>query len=139
MRTNNKFSKVEILIAAAVLCVVSVITLPKFSQASADDRLNTLCNTLQSVRSQLTLYNIQHDGRWPRQTTFAEQMTRMTNLKGSAEAGDGALTFGPYLESIPVNPFTGGNSVTGGDWRYDDKTGKFVADAGGTTRGIRQQ
>lgn len=139
MRTNHRFSKAEIAIAAALLCVVSAITLPTFSKAEADDRLNTLCETLQSVRSQITLYNIQHDGRWPVQAAFAEQMTGKTNVKGSTDARDGDVLFGPYLNDIPANPFTGGNAVTGGDWRYDQTSGRFIADDGGQTRGIRHK
>jgi len=139
MRNNHRFSVSEVVIVAAVLGVVSVMTLPKFSQAGTDERLNTLCQTLQSVRSQITLYNIHHDGRWPLQANFAQQMTGRTNLKGTADPLDGAVIFGPYLDSIPVNPFTGGNSVTGGDWRYDERTGRFAAGDDGVTRGIRHK
>lgn len=139
MRKNYRFSTVEIAIVAAVLCIASAMTLPKFSQAGTDDRLNTLCNTLQSVRSQLTLYNIQHDGRWPAKADFVDQMTGKTNTLGTNCAADGALIFGPYLDSIPANPFTGGNAISGGHWRYDENSGRFAADDDGVTRGIRHK
>lgn len=132
----NKFSRLEIGLIVVVLCVISVVTLPKFSQAGTDDRLNTLCGNLQLVRSQLTLYRIQHQDQWPRQATFAAQMTSATNTQGTADVTDGPLVFMPYLKSIPVNPFTGGNAVTGGDWSYDETTGRFTAADGGTTQGI---
>ena len=133
---NKQSKKVEVVIVAAILCVVSAMTLPTFSRAGADDRLNTLCENLQAVRSQLTLYHVQHDNRWPELARFAEQMTGKSNATGTADAAAGPVIFGPYLDSIPVNPFTGGNSVTGGDWRYDETTGRFTAADGGTTRGI---
>lgn len=139
MRNNHRFSVPEVVIVAAVLGVVSVMTLPKFSQAGTDERLNTLCETLQSVRSQITLYNIHHDGRWPSQVNFVEQMTGKTNVMGITTPRGGAVIFGPYLDSVPVNPFTGGNSITGGDWRYDERTGRFAADDDGVTRGIRHK
>lgn len=132
----KQFSRLEIVIVAAVLCVISAVTLPKFSQANTDDRLNTLCANLQLVRSKLSLYHLQHQGQWPQQAAFAEQMTRATNAKGTTDLADGPLVFMPYLQRIPVNPFTGGNAVTGGDWRYDETTGRFTADDGGTTAGI---
>lgn len=139
MRTNHRFSTIEIVIVAAVLGIASVMTLPKFSKAAADDRLNTLCETLQSVRAKITLYNIQHNGRWPRQKTFVEQMSSITNSKGTTNPLDGEVMFGPYLAEIPANPFTGGNAVTGSDWWYDEKTGRFTADDDGATRDIRHK
>ena len=134
---HKQFKKIEVVIVAAVLCVVSVMTLPKFSQAGCDDRLNTLCTSLQTVRSQLTLYHVQHDNRWPELARFAEQMTGKTNAKGTTDVADGPLVFGPYLNSIPDNPFTGGNAITGGDWVYDQATGRFRADDGGATKSVR--
>jgi general secretion pathway protein G len=139
MRTNHRFSMFEVAVVAAVLGAVSLMTLPRFSQAGTDQRLNTLCDTLQSVRSQLTLYHVQHDGRWPATADFVDQMTGRTNALGTACAADGALVFGPYLDRIPANPFTGGNTVNGGDWRYDETTGRFAADDEGITRGIRHR
>lgn len=139
MRTNNTFKKTEVIIIAAVLCVVAAMTLPKFSRAATDERLNTLCENLQTVRSQLSLYHVQHEGQWPRLAAFAEQMTQKTNLKGTTDDTDGPLKFGPYLERIPANPFTGGSSVSGGDWLYDQQTGRFIADDGGATKGIRHK
>lgn len=139
MRTNNTFKKAEVILVAAILCGVSAMTLPKFSQADTDDRLNTLCANLQTVRSQLSLYHVQHDGQWPELAAFVEQMTGQTNSKGTRDRADGPLIFGPYLQRIPDNPFTGGNSVTGGDWLYDQQTGRFIADDGGSTKGIRHR
>ena len=136
MRNNTRFSKTEVLIVAAVLTVLGVAVIPQFSQANTDDRLNTLCGALQLVRSQLSLYRVQHDDQWPKQASFAARMTGRTNVKGTFEDTDGVLVFGPYLKSIPVNPFTGGNAVTGGDWYYDETTGKFTAADGGQTKGV---
>ncbi len=136
MRTNNTFKKTEVIIIAAVLCVVAAITLPKFSRAESDQRLTTLCDQLQTVRSQLSLYHVQHEGQWPRIAAFAEQMTRRTNVKGTTDPADGPVVLGPYLECVPANPFTGGSSISGGDWLYDQQTGRFIADDGGATKGL---
>jgi len=135
MRTKQ-FSRLEIAVVAGVLVVLGAAVIPQFSQANTDDRLNTLCSNLQSMRSQLSLYRIQHEDQWPRQATFAEQMTGRTNVKGTTDEADGVVVLGPYLKSIPVNPFTGGNAVNGDDWLYDETTGKFTAADEGTTEGI---
>lgn len=133
------FKKTEVIVVAAILCGVSAMTLPKFSKAGTDERLNTLCSQLQMVRSQLSLYHLQHDQQWPQRATFVEQLTGKTNVKGTSNPVDGTLVFGPYLQSIPVNPFTGGSAVDGRDWRYDEKTGTFVSADGGQTDGIVHQ
>ncbi len=130
------FKKTEVIIVAAVLCAVSMMTLPKFSKAGTDQRLDTLCSHLQLVRSQLSLYQIHHEQQWPSQSAFVRQMTEKTNVKGNSNPLDGAVVFGPYLQSIPVNPFTGGNAVNGSDWLYDEKTGRFVSADDGQTNGI---
>ena len=136
MPTHKTFRKAEVFIVAAVLCAVSVMTVPKFSQADGDPRLDTLCEHLQQVRSQLSLYHLQHERRWPELAAFAEQMTGRTNVRGTTDPADGPLTLGPYLERIPDNPFTGGNAIDGGDWLYDEQTGRFTADDGGSTQGL---
>lgn len=133
---NKQFKKAEVLLVGAILCVVSVMTLPRFGSATTDDRLNTLCSHLQQVRSQLSLYHIHHHDQWPKLATFAEQMTGATNAKGTTDPADGPLVFGPYLDRVPVNPFTGGNAIDGGDWLYCQDTGRFIADDGQATGGI---
>jgi hypothetical protein len=135
MRTKQ-FSRLEVAVVAGVLVVLGAAVIPQFSQANTDDRLNTLCGNLQLVRSQLSLNRIQHEDQWPRRAVFAEQMTGRTNVKGTMNEAEGVVVYGPYLKSIPANPFTGGNSVDGGDWFYDEETGKFIAADGGSTQGI---
>src|SRR3982750_4859412 len=91
-RRNNKgFTLVEILIVVIILGILAAIVIPQFTNASTDARKNSLTSQLQTVRSQLELYKLQHNDKLP---TFAgatadlqwEQMTLQTDVNGSTTA-----------------------------------------------------
>jgi len=123
---------VEILIVVVILGILAAIVIPQFSQASTEAKLNSLMSNLQSMRSQIELYKVQHNDNPPSLANFTAQMTGKTNMDGTvSDTGE----FGPYLQRIPNNPFTGSNTVVAsgdGDWGYDEDTGKIWAADGGT-------
>jgi len=93
----------------------------------------SLRSTLQTIRGQLELYNIQHDDHYP---TFCQIMdwrilTSKTDAKGKiSESG----TYGPYLLKAPVNPLTGkcqvaesGSGTKEDGWTWDEKKGTLRA------------
>ena len=138
-RANRGFTLVEILIVVVILGILAAIVIPQFTQASTEARESSLQSNLQSIRSQIELYKIQHNDDPPGEATFSTQMTTVTNIVGNAP-GVGEATFGPYLQKIPVNPFTGvsppviGNAAGGAvDWVYtivDAATGQYTFDVG---------
>ncbi len=104
-KRNGGFTLVEILIVVVILGILAAIVIPQFTQASTEARESSLASNLQTMRSQIELYKIQHSDVWPDVTTLplfeADMCTQGT---------DG---FGPYLQQIPVNPFaTGDVSLT---------------------------
>jgi len=108
-RSNNKgFTLVEILIVVIILGILAAIVIPQFTNASTDARKNSLTSQLQTVRSQLELYKLQHNDKLPTFTSGAladvqwEQMTSQTDVNGSTTAT--TKDFGPYLQQTPVNP-----------------------------------
>ncbi len=105
MRTKDKgFTLVEILIVVVILGILAAIVIPQFSEASTEARLNSLQSNLQTMRSQLSLYSIQHNDTAPTShETFTAQMTAQTNISGAV-----GTDFGPYLQSVPRNPFRAG-------------------------------
>ena len=141
MRTNKKnsgFTLVEILIVVVILGILAAIVIPQFTQASTEARENSLKANLQTIRSQIELYKIQHNDDLPGTVAgvdFEAAMTGTTDIDGASTGTD----FGPYLQAIPVNPFTNDNVIditaTPGndaeDWDYDTTTGKFYADDSG--------
>src|SRR3954465_6599526 len=65
-RTNHKgFTPVEILIVVIILGILAAIVIPQFSNASTDAKKNSLTSQLQTMRSQIELYKLQHNDQIP--------------------------------------------------------------------------
>jgi general secretion pathway protein G len=112
IRTNKHgFTLVEILIVVVILGILAAIVIPQFSNASQEASVNRIRADLQTMRSQIELYKIQHLGIAPTDnTTFDAQMAHQTAVGGGA-----GTDFGPYLQSLPVNAFTNSNSIVAAD------------------------
>jgi len=138
---NKGFTLVEILIVVIILGILAAIVIPQFTEASNDARESSLVSDLQTVRSQLELYKVQHLDTYP--TDLITQLTSKTDGDGTVDA-NGA--FGPYLQKFPSNPFVTGNDADGNPkgslvdttsdanpadgstgWWYDADTGEFRA------------
>lgn len=130
---NKGFTLVEILIVVVILGILAAIVIPQFSNASQEASINRVMSDLQTVRSQIQLYKIQHLGSIPALADFETKMTGYTLSDGSdcTVADDGAL--GPYLQAVPSNPFVTGDPVIaaatgdGVHWTYIATTGAFNA------------
>ena len=108
-RTTRKggFTLVEILIVVIILGILAAIVIPQFTSASQDARKNSLTSQLQTLRSQIELYKLQHLDSLPTglvaTTTSWAQLINKTDQNGSTAAST-ATVFGPYLQAIPTNP-----------------------------------
>ncbi len=141
-RDRKGFTLVEILIVVIILGILAAVVIPQFTQASNDARESALASDLQTVRSQLELYKVQHIERYPdvdedgvadTAPNFVLRMTGKTTLQGKIDA---AGTFGPYLQKFPTNPFLDKNDVLFGaatcpgddttGWYFETDTGKFA-------------
>lgn len=124
---------IEVLIIVLVIGLLAAIVTPQFSRADEDTRLATLRANLLEVRAQIRLYRTQHQDQYPSLERFVEQMTAYTSPDGqSSSLRDVDHGVGPYLQSIPPNPYTGGRSIGDGrpgssDWYYDSGSGLFRA------------
>ena len=132
----------ELLLFALVLAITAAIVVPQYTRADVDGRMRVLRSRLAAVRAQIQRYTEQHRGAWPDAEAFAAQMTGRTDVSGLPPAGDSeARTFGPYLQQIPANPYTGGNVVNNGpvgssDWFYEPRNGHFTANHNAGFRGL---
>lgn len=138
--TNRKwgFTLIEILIVVVIMAILAATIIPQLSSSTNDARESTLNFNRQSLRAQIELYRIHHNGRLPQvQNEGLPQLTSMTNAQGQIGTGEG-YTFGPYIEAIPINPFDGKSRVVAvnlggarptavadgnGGWQYDPNTG----------------
>ena len=118
MRAKSGFTLVEILIVVVILGILAAIVIPQFTDASTEAKTSSLCADIQTMRSQIELYKIQHTDSLPRTDTFANFETDMTT-KGA----DGR---GPYMQKIPTNPFNNLNTI-----RFESGVGTAGADTHG--------
>ncbi|MCX5632208.1 MAG: prepilin-type N-terminal cleavage/methylation domain-containing protein [Phycisphaerae bacterium] len=143
MKKRNGFTLVEILIVVVILGILAAIVIPQFSDASTEAKLSSLVSDLQTVRSQIQLYKIQHTDALPTAggLTFAVAMTSYTTVAGvlATTQAPGVGVYGPYLQQIPKNPFNDFSTVTEGattpasatgltGWYFNTTTGAFNAD-----------
>ena len=120
-KKNGGFTLVEILIVVVILGILAAIVIPQFTQASTEAREASLRSNLQSVRSQIELFKIQHNDFAP--TSAALFLAEMTGRTDQNRTVNVAGEFGPYLQAIPVNPFTSGDTINAAyvvdaDWTY---------------------
>jgi type II secretion system protein G len=106
-RTSRGFTLVEVLIVVVILAILAATVIPKFSNSTSDAQSSNAQFNLHVLRSQIELYKAQHNGAAPTVAKFADQMTKKTKADGTVDA---AGPFGPYIQSVPVNPFN--NSAT---------------------------
>ncbi len=131
MKAKSGFTLVEILIVVVILGILAAIVIPQFSEASTEAKLASLCTDLQTLRSQIELYKVQHNDVPPTFANFTAQMTAQTDITGAV-----GTDFGPYMQKIATNQFnslnTLDNTATVGDnvggWEYDQATGVINAD-----------
>lgn len=107
------FTLVEILIVVIILGILAAIVIPQFSNASDDARKSSLSGQLQTLRSQIELYRLQHRGQFPPSlvaggaTAWDEMVTRTNEDHTTA----GNPRFGPYLQAAPRNSLNGNIDV----------------------------
>jgi general secretion pathway protein G len=139
---RGAFTLVELLIVVVILGILAAVVVPQFSDASTDAKMSSLATDLQTIRGQLSLYRLQHNATYPALANFVPQMTGRTDADGTINANG---KYGPYLQRIPNNPFTiggAGNDVSASPpasnlaWNYDETSGQFTANDGGTTNAI---
>lgn len=127
-RKAHGFTLVEILIVVVILGILAAIVIPQFTSASETAKGASLVAQLQTIRSQLELYQVQHNGSYPDLSTNWNQLTQTTDVAGLTTGND----FGPYLQRSPVNPFensstTAAAAAAGVGWTYSSTTGQIKA------------
>jgi general secretion pathway protein G len=138
-RASRGFTLVEILIVVIILGILAAIVIPQFTNASTQARQSNLSTQVQSLEQQIALYQLQHNTAATSPLDLVSgwtQLTEYTDINGGVSAAaDSTHIFGPYLNSVPVNPLTDptNGSVVAADpsskpgWVYNSTTGKIYA------------
>ncbi len=145
MRAKSGFTLVEILIVVVILGILAAIVIPQFTNASTQAKESQLVSDLQTMRSQIELYKINHNDNLPGTQSgvdFATAMTSYTDVDGVVQPAAGVGIYGPYLQKIPSNPWvtnaalaitvtsgTGSADGTGlvSGWYFNTDSGKIQA------------
>jgi general secretion pathway protein G len=143
MRAKSGFTLVEILIVVVILGILAAIVIPQFTEASTEAKTSSLCTDLQTMRSQIELYKIQHNDALPDMAVAVaggdNDLTQPTDVYGTVVAAGTADSYGPYIQKIPTNQFNdldtireeAGASTAGANsagWVFNTDTGAFHAD-----------
>ncbi len=137
-KRRDGFTLVEVLIVVVIMAVLAATIIPQFSDSTKDAKESSVNFNLHTMRSQIELYKVQHDGITP-SGTLAELLVS-TNSQGTVGTG-AAFPYGPYMRVIPDNPFNNSNTVTvitsdpatalnvtGAGWLYNATTGGIWID-----------
>ncbi len=95
-RVRQGFTLIEILIVVVILGILAAIVIPQFTDASQAAAASNLRSQLQTLRSQIELYNVQNPGL---------SFDAATPAPGDSTFWD-PLVQGNYLQSAPLNPLT---------------------------------
>ena len=113
---RSAFTLIEVLIVVVIMAVLAATIIPQFSSSTKDARESSQKFNLQSLRTQVELYKVQHNGNYPAGANNLEQLTKATDSAGAVSTTgqvDGTHPFGPYVQgAMPAQP----SSVRAG-WR----------------------
>ena len=104
------FTLIEILIVVIILGILAAIVIPQFSGASTEARKSNVKSTVQTLRSQVALYKLQHGDVLPDLT--ANSGANWTLL--TATSTFNGATVGPYMQNVPVNALNNSSKVLNG-------------------------
>jgi len=136
MPHRRGFTLVEILIVVIILGIIAAIVVPQFSNASSDARASSIARTLQTLRSQIGVFTIQHGDTAPAASAITNwQLMLTTSTTTETNVTNPAGTdFGPYMAVVPSNPYNGNSAVgaapsTTVGWVYSSSGGQYTLQA----------
>lgn len=113
---KKAFTLVELMIVVAILGILAAIVLPSLQAHTSDAREATAKDMLRTLRTQIELYKMHHNGIAPGYNgpfpadaaSIIKQFTLCSNLAGATSASatpSGSYVYGPYILQMPENPF----------------------------------
>jgi prepilin-type N-terminal cleavage/methylation domain-containing protein len=133
------FTLVELMIVVSILGILAAIAFPNFQDYQQQARQAAAEAVLSTMRSQIEMYKLEHNGKAPGYINTMQATTTMLQyqfvgtsaLTGMATVSSipaGIYVCGPYMNRMPVNPF---NSLS--TFKYVPSATAFSAAADNTT------
>ena len=140
-RKISGFTLIEILIVVIILGILAAIVIPQFTNASTQAKQSSLASELQTLKTQIAEYKLQHNDTAPlTAAALWDDLTVASDAQGDTGSSipAGAQTYGPYFEAAVNNPLAisastpsqvGSTSApaAGDAWEYNSATGKVYA------------
>lgn len=152
------FTLVEIILVVTILGILAALVLPTFQGNVATARESASKTNLMTIRTQIELYKLQHNGYPPGYVDGSAVPVAMVELQliGTSTVGGAAspstipsdpFLYGPYLKKIPQNPYNKLFSIadvpeatafsdavdgTSSGWLYKKETGEIAMNWIGT-------
>ena len=137
--TTRAFSLLELVLVIFIMSIIGAIALPRFSSASENTKKSALIKANISLQNAIDHYTAEHEGLLPHfkvddVRNLRKRLTQTTTIDGTLKKNG---IYGPYLDSIPTNPYNGLNTVRSDGvapgkgthgWRYDRETGEIQPD-----------
>ena len=152
------FTLVELIIVVTILGIMAAIVIPTFQGNVATAKESASKSNLMTIRTQIELYKLQHNGIPPGYangagvdvSTLGLQFIGTTTVNGIPSPSTVPSTpflYGPYLKKIPKNSFNNLSTIayvaeatafsaavdgTSSGWLYKKETGEIVMNYTGT-------
>jgi prepilin-type N-terminal cleavage/methylation domain-containing protein len=147
---NSGFTLIEVLIVVVIMAVLAATIIPQFASSTNDAKTSSLKFNLHSMRSQIEVYKLQHNGTVPALTAGTLPgliyATDVTGANIASTTSDATHPFGPYIQggAMPANPFDGTTTITqistfpptatagsGQGWLYEPVSGQLAPNTAG--------
>ena len=139
---RKQFTMLDAATIVLLMVVVSGATIPLLEAASDGARESALLQNLNTLRSQIALYKVEHGGESPLlYQGKLPQLTLATDASGAPGPPGRQHPHGPYLpDGMLVNPITGRAIITetavfpptastdNGGWLFHQESGQIAAD-----------
>ncbi len=105
-RTRRAFTLIEILIVVVILGILAAIVIPQFTDASQEAMEASVRTQLQTIRSQIELFNVQNPA------TAYDDLTAVATFWMGPNGDDGLIPM-EYLQTPPKNPLQNNSNTVG--------------------------
>src|SRR5436305_13888426 len=97
---RNAFTLIEVLIVVVLMAVLAATIIPQFASSTDDAKASALKFNLHTLRSQIEMYKLQHNGNKPALVAGkVPGLTMASDVNGTTSATSNATyPYGPYVQ-----------------------------------------